>query len=229
MPQRTQLSLFLILWSELKPAPWTSTPTVIVLLSSEQFKATLLHRRSPEDHRKELGIGDVLHHGADDSPRLLEQGLSAPLRVDSMQLGLDAVVFSQPDRVYDGQNTLLVDSIVTWARTYRFHYWSSAEKDLGPAALYSDTSLLTGDAVIFSATRYTWWQKRWKDYMFLRDKEVILLVCSLTLILWPNSSISTTPGLLFNHNSTSSYVSLHSLFLVSVSLHLLLLMIFLAC
>ena len=56
-----------------------------------------------KDPGQKLVVGDVLHHGANDPPRFLENLVSRPHSVELAQLQGDPVVFSDPERVHGVQ------------------------------------------------------------------------------------------------------------------------------
>lgn len=70
-----------------------------------------------QDQRQELRVGDVLELRDDDPPRLLEEDLVQPVRVDALELPRHAVVLPHPQRVQGGQTSVLVHSHVTRLET----------------------------------------------------------------------------------------------------------------
>ena len=60
--------------------------------------------------------------GDEDSPGLLEDGLVAPVGVETGELAGDAVVLTVKDYVQDGQLWVLVDTNVTWGIQQRIRF-----------------------------------------------------------------------------------------------------------
>ena len=66
----------------------------------------------PHDPRKKLVVSDVLEHGAEDLPPVLEQSLVVPMGIRPGESVHDSVVFPEENGVQGAQAQLLVQSVV---------------------------------------------------------------------------------------------------------------------
>lgn len=82
-----------------------------------------------ENNRKEFVESDVLYHRTNNPARFLEKRFSIPGRVHTVQEGLDAIVFSHPNRMHHCQNTLFVDSIIAYEISTHISCTSSSHLD----------------------------------------------------------------------------------------------------
>jgi len=77
-----------------------------------KLKAMRLHRVWTEYDGQVLVVDGELPESDDDAPRLLVQSLAVPVRVELVQLLLDAIVLAQPDRVLGCQTGPLIHAVV---------------------------------------------------------------------------------------------------------------------
>jgi len=66
-----------------------------------------------EEKREEFVKDDMLHFSNDNASRLLVEPLVVPLRVQLDEKVGDAIVFTHPHLVHDGEAEKLVDTAVT--------------------------------------------------------------------------------------------------------------------
>jgi len=64
---------------------------------ADKLKAVELHRVGSNDDWQILFEYSELPQSDDDSPRLLEETFAVPVRIQLVQLLLDAIVFAHPD------------------------------------------------------------------------------------------------------------------------------------
>ncbi len=86
---------------------------------SREGESVALHLCRPHDGRHILVVHDELPDATHDAPRLLEEALAAPVRVDALQPLLQVVVVAMKERVQSRHCNLLVRSTVACNTRHR--------------------------------------------------------------------------------------------------------------
>lgn len=88
-------------------------PKVLALRGQLQIEQSA--HLAPHHQRQKLAVRDVLHHGAHDASRLLEQLLIGPVRIEACQLAGESIVLGHPDLMEREQAWLLATASIAAA------------------------------------------------------------------------------------------------------------------
>ena len=80
---------------------------------SLQHQSVPTHGPRTQDDGQVLIVHDVLPHGGDDPPGLLEELLPSPPRVQPVEAPLNVVMYPHEDHVHARQRHVLVHSLIT--------------------------------------------------------------------------------------------------------------------